>query len=116
MPPRGSVSRMPQERWRTAGAGLLAQVLVGLVLLAPTVSGLHPAAVGLPALVALGVVLLGLGWRSATPDLEVARRGVPARSRAGSSVPVPRQGDPDAAGRVRPRAPGRGPGPAGPSQ
>lgn len=116
---------MARNQWTTSRvcllldvtAGMLVGLLVGLLVLDPAMTGPHAAPMGLGALVALGVALLGLARRYAAPDVEVARRLSLARAGTSSSPVASRQGDPDAAGRTRPRAPGRAAGrPAQPPQ
>ncbi|MFF3864906.1 DUF6412 domain-containing protein [Micromonospora sp. NPDC001898] len=83
--------------------GMWAYALTHLIVLAD-----RPAELLAGAAVAAAVLLAGRPGLAAGPPARAARHGAGLRERARRRG-VPRQVDPDAAGRPRPRAPGPGP-------
>ncbi|WP_405104967.1 DUF6412 domain-containing protein [Micromonospora sp. NBC_01405] len=87
--------------------GMWAYALTHLIVLADRPAELLAGA-AVAAAVLLAVVLAGRLPMAAGPPARAARHGVGLRERARRRG-VPRQVDPDAAGRPRPRAPGLAP-------
>jgi hypothetical protein len=80
---------------------------VGLLVLAPMLGTPQPGAIAFPVLVVVMLAAVALSRRAtATPMSVTARRVTCGWDGRDGSVGA-RQLDPDAAGRVRPRAPGR---------